>query len=77
MEQDTRLHRELYDEMCREYVTQGAIYGQTHEGLMRWVKEVAEIYRSGQEALFWRQRHLAKMDKQMISARHAAVHEVG
>lgn len=73
MEQSV-LHRALYDDMTREYVTQGAIYGQTHEGLVRWWREVAEIYRSGQEALFWRQRHLAAMPKVQ---QRAAMHEIG
>lgn len=68
------LHQELYEAVDREYVTQGAIYGRTHEGLMRWWMEVAEIYRSTQEALFWHKRHLELGAEAGAQLRQAAVH---
>lgn len=71
------LHQDLYNAVHGEYTSQGAIYGQTHEGMMRWWREVAEIYRSSQEALFWLNRHLGLMAEAGAALRQAAVHEVG
>ena len=34
--------RPLYDAIRAQYVAEGAIYGDTHEGMMRWMDERGE-----------------------------------
>jgi hypothetical protein len=35
----------MYEALHSEYIAAGAIYGDTHEGMMRWIRERAEINR--------------------------------
>lgn len=55
--------KKLYDAVYAEYRERGAIYGDTHEGMMRWVEELTTIVRLRQEAEYLEQRHqmLAEM----------------
>ena len=59
----------LHNAFQEEYRRAGSPYGHSHEGLMRWVKEMGEIKRLENEADRIRQRHflLAGMSKGKIN----------
>lgn len=46
----------IYDLIRAEYVAQGAIYGDTREGMMRWLTELGEIQSHLQKAREIKQR---------------------
>ena len=49
--------QEVYDWFHDRYTEAGAIYGDSHEGMLRWYGELATIARLRQEADVIEQRH--------------------
>ena len=47
----------VYGAVHEDYVEQGAIYGDTSEGMLRWVRELAEADRLAIRAAYAHQRH--------------------
>lgn len=56
--------RKLYAWFHDRYTEAGAIYGDTHEGMLRWYRELATIARLRQEANTIEQRHRTIADFQ-------------
>jgi len=56
----------IYEAVFQSYRDQGAIYGDTHEGLMRWLRELSETERLRSEAqlAFEREQMLKDLAKQ-------------
>lgn len=54
--------QEIYDSMYNLYVSQGAIYGETQEGMLRWLEEINEIARLRSEAQYMEDRHAMLRD---------------
>ena len=58
---------QLYNAMYSKYLEEGAVYGESHEGMMRWMDDLAEIRRHEQSIEEIRQRHWFIADtKRMI-----------
>lgn len=49
--------RKAYEAIHAEYVRRGAIYGDTNDGMLRWLEEIVTIGRLRQEAEYLEQRH--------------------
>ena len=41
---------QIYDVMYEQYRAAGTIYGDSHEGFMRWLNEIGQVQRLRQEA---------------------------
>lgn len=54
--------QEIYDTMYAAYVADGAIYGETQEGMLRWMEEMNEIARLRSEAQRMEDRHAMLRD---------------
>lgn len=54
--------QEIYDSMYALYVADGAIYGETQEGMLRWMEELNEIARLRSEAQYMEDRHAMLRD---------------
>jgi len=69
--------QKIYDAIYQSYLDQGAIYGENHEGLMRWMKELGEIARLEAEAGRLREHHamLANFKRQIISKRKSLTND--
>lgn len=54
--------QEIYDTMYESYLSQGAIYGETEEGMLRWMEELNEIARLRSEAQRMEDHHAMLRD---------------
>lgn len=61
----------VYDALHAHYVAEGAIYGDTREGMMRWLRERGEIARheAAAERLRQRQWMIADFQRQVRERR--------
>lgn len=56
------LGQEIYDTLYAAYVADGAIYGETQEGMLRWLEESREIARLRSEAQRLEEHHAMLRD---------------
>ena len=62
--------QEIYNRVYESYVADGAIYGETHEGFVRWLDEQAEISRLEWDAQRLRDRQALIRDyKKLIESK--------
>jgi len=66
----------FYDAVYAQYLEEGAIYGESHEGVMRWIEDLAEIDRHRQAIEEIKMRHWIIADtKRMIKKRNLTTPE--
>lgn len=55
-ERFVQMGQEIYDTLYAAYVADGAIYGETQDGMLRWMEERNQIARLRSEADYIEQR---------------------
>ena len=66
-----KLAQDIHDALHTAYLEDGAIYGDTHEGLMRWLEECGKINRLRAEAERLEQYHegMRQFKQRLIESR--------
>ena len=75
IESIVKLSQHVSQAMHQSYSEAGTIYGDTHEGMMRWIEECGKINRLRQEADYLEQQHIGlRLFRQKMLARQQEEH---